>query len=73
MNNMKFKRKLPIPKDLKAMYPASDEMLAVKNRRAEEIRNIFSGDDSRFLLVIGPCSADNPEADAGLYFPPRPA
>ena len=62
MNNMKFKRKLPIPKDLKAMYPASDEMLAVKNRRAEEIRNIFSGDDSRFLLVIGPCSADNPEA-----------
>lgn len=62
MNNMKFKRKLPIPKDLKAMYPASDEMLEVKNRRAEEIRNIFSGDDSRFLLVIGPCSADNPEA-----------
>lgn len=62
MNNMKFKRKLPIPKDLKAMYPASDEMLEVKNRRAEEIRNIFSGDDNRFLLVIGPCSADNPEA-----------
>ena len=37
-------------------------MLAVKDRRAEEIKNIFSGKDNRFILVIGPCSADNPEA-----------
>ncbi len=62
MNNMKFKRKLPIPKDLKAMYPASDDMLAVKSARAEQIKNIFLGQDDRFILVIGPCSADNPVA-----------
>lgn len=62
MNNMNFKRKLPIPKDLKAMYPASDDMLAVKNDRAQQIKNIFSGEDNRFILVIGPCSADNPVA-----------
>ena len=62
MNNMNFRRKLPIPKDLKAMYPATEQMLAVKDRRAEEIKNIFSGKDNRFILVIGPCSADNPEA-----------
>lgn len=57
MNNMNFRRKLPIPKDLKAMYPATEQMLAVKDRRAEEIKNIFSGKDNRFILVIGPCSA----------------
>ena len=62
MNNMNFRRKLPIPKDLKAMYPATEQMLEVKDRRAEEIKNIFSGKDNRFILVIGPCSADNPEA-----------
>ena len=52
MNNMNFRRKLPIPKDLKAMYPATEQMLAVKDRRAEEIKNIFSGKDNRFMWLM---------------------
>ena len=62
MNNMIFKRKLPIPKEIKERYPISPEMAQIKQQRAAEIRDIFTGADDRLILVIGPCSADNPEA-----------
>ena len=58
MMNMDFKRKLPIPKLVKEQYPATEEMLAVKQKRDEELRRIFTGESDRFLLVMGPCSAD---------------
>jgi len=60
--NMNFIRKLPIPMDVKAMYPASDEMLKIKAERDEEIKKIFTGESDKFLLVIGPCSADREDA-----------
>ncbi len=59
--NMKFYRKLPIPQETKAMYPVTPEMEAVKKQRDREIRDIFTGQSDRFLLVIGPCSADKSE------------
>ncbi len=57
--NMQFFRKLPIPQDVKAEYPVSDEMAAVKRVRDEEIKAVFNGESDKFLLVIGPCSADH--------------
>lgn len=60
--NMEFKRKLPIPKDIKEMFPISPEYQAKREARDKEIKEIFSGKSDRFLLVIGPCSADNEEA-----------
>lgn len=57
--NMQFFRKLPIPQEVKAEYPISDEMAAVKRRRDEEIKAVFNGESDKFLLVIGPCSADH--------------
>ena len=48
--------------DVKAMYPASDEMLKIKAERDEEIKKIFTGESDKFLLVIGPCSADREDA-----------
>ena len=62
MSNMNFNRKLPIPKDIKAMYPVSDAMAAVKSKLDDEIKAVFSGDSSKFLLIIGPCSADHRES-----------
>ena len=62
MMNMDFKRKLPIPQEIKRMYPATESMLQVKAERDEEIRKIFTGKSDRFLLVIGPCSADFKES-----------
>lgn len=60
--NLVFKRKLPIPKEIKEQYPLSDELAAVKAARDEEIRKVFTGEDDRFVVVIGPCSADNEDA-----------
>ena len=59
--NMHFHRKLPIPKDIKEQYPITDKMAAVKKQRDDEIRAVFEGKSDKFLLIIGPCSADNPE------------
>ena len=60
--NMDFYRKLPIPKDVKEQFPISPEAAAVREGRIRELENILSGRDDRFLLVIGPCSADNEDA-----------
>ena len=60
--NMNFIRKLPIPMDVKAMYPATEEMAKIKAERDEEIKKIFTGESDKFLLVIGPCSADREDA-----------
>lgn len=60
--NMDFYRKLPIPKDVKEQFPISPEAAAVREGRIRELENILSGSDDRFLLVIGPCSADNEDA-----------
>ncbi|MBE5816813.1 MAG: 3-deoxy-7-phosphoheptulonate synthase [Clostridiales bacterium] len=59
--NMKFNRKLPIPKEVKEMYPVSHEMALVKNQRDEEIKSVFRGESNKLLLIIGPCSADKRE------------
>lgn len=60
--SMDFKRKLPIPKEVKAEYSVSEEMAQVKSERDREIADVFSGKSQKFILVIGPCSADNEEA-----------
>ena len=64
--NMEFIARLPIPKEIKAQYPLSEEAAAVKAKRDKQIRAIFEGRDPRMLLVIGPCSADR--ADAVLTY-----
>ncbi len=62
MMNMEFERKLTIPKETKEMYPVTPEMAEIVAQRAREIEDIFTGKDNRLLLIIGPCSADNPDA-----------
>lgn len=60
--NLDFKRKLPIPKYVKEEFPLSEEMVRVKAARDEEIKAVFNGTSNKFLLVIGPCSADHSES-----------
>lgn len=57
--SMIFQRKLPIPKEVKEEFPLSEKMAAVKAERDEQIRAIFEGRSDKFILVIGPCSADH--------------
>ncbi len=58
---MNFNRKLPIPKEVKAELPLTDKMAAAKEARDREIRAVFEGKSNKFLLIIGPCSADHSE------------
>ncbi len=60
--NMNFIRKLPIPKDIKAEFPLTEELKAKKAARDAEIRAVFEGRSDKLLLVIGPCSADRDES-----------
>ncbi len=60
--SMDFKRKLPIPKEIKAQYPVTEELAKIKARRDADIKAVFTGESDKFLLIIGPCSADNEAA-----------
>lgn len=59
---MEYIRKLPEPQELMEQFPMDDGSKAVKRQRDEVIQNILAGKDDRFLLIIGPCSADNERA-----------
>ena len=62
MQNMIFKRKLPIPKEIKEQYPLTAELSQIKARRDKEIADVFTGKSSKMVLIIGPCSADREDA-----------
>ena len=56
---MKFLRQLPIPSEIKEQFPISEKCIAVKEQRDRMIADVFTGASDKFLLIIGPCSADN--------------
>lgn len=58
---MTFHRKLPVPKEVKAEYPLTKRMVQVKAERDESIKAVFDGHSDKFILIIGPCSADHSE------------
>ncbi len=60
--NMNFKRKLPIPMEIKEQYPITYELEQMKEKRDQEIKAVFESRDDRFILIIGPCSADNDDS-----------
>lgn len=58
---MDFTRKLPIPQEVKKELPLTEEMKAVKAARDQGIKAVFEGKEDKFILIIGPCSADHSE------------
>ena len=62
MKNMNFKRKLPVPKEIKEQYPLTEELARIKAARDEIIADVFAGKSGKMVLVIGPCSADREDA-----------
>ena len=58
---MNFQRRLPIPQDVKAEFPLTEKMADVKAERDRQIKAIFEGTSDKFILIIGPCSADHSE------------
>ena len=60
--SMKINHELPLPADLKAQFPLDADLAAMKQRRDAEIRRVFTGELDKFIVLVGPCSADNEEA-----------
>ncbi len=60
--NMNFYRKLPIPKEIKEQFPVSKELSELRDKCVSDMKEIFSGKSDRFLLIIGPCSADKEDS-----------
>lgn len=60
--SFEFVEKLPTPAEIREQYPVSDRIKEVKRTRDEEIRKVFTGESDKFLVIIGPCSADNEDA-----------
>ena len=58
---MNFHRKLPIPQEVKAEFPLTERMAEVKAERDKAIKAVFDGESDKFILIIGPCSADRSE------------
>lgn len=61
-SNINFKRKLPIPEELKAQMPISKEGKEIKAKKDKEIADVFRGKSDKFILIIGPCSADRSDS-----------
>ena len=59
--SMNMIRKLPTPQEIKELYPLSDKIVETKKQRDKEIADVFTGKSNKFLLIIGPCSADKEE------------
>ena len=59
---MKINAELPLPAELKAEYPLPESVRTIKQERDRQIREIFSGRSDKFVVVVGPCSADNEDA-----------
>lgn len=57
-----FIKKLPTPEEIRNQYPIDDRIRTLKEKRDQEIRDVFTGKSDKFLAIIGPCSADNEEA-----------
>lgn len=57
-----YLRTMPSPEEIKDIYPLPDSLKTLKKERDKAIEDIITGNDDRFLCIIGPCSADNEDA-----------
>lgn len=60
--SFEFIKKLPTPDEIKEQFPLSIQMQELKKNRDEEIKKVFTGESNKFLVIVGPCSADNEDA-----------
>lgn len=50
------------PDELMEQLPLPKEHAALKKQRDRDIRRVFVGESEKFLVIVGPCSADNEDA-----------
>lgn len=60
--SFEFIQKLPTPEEIKNQYALPEALAEIKKKRDEEIRDVITGKSNKFLVIIGPCSADNEDS-----------
>lgn len=60
--SFEFLKEMPTPADIKNEFPLPENLVKLKADRDDMIKKVFTGESDKFLLVIGPCSADNEDA-----------
>ena len=55
-------KQLPTPDEIRSQYPVPREFARLKAARDAQIREVITGNSDKFLVIIGPCSADNEDA-----------
>lgn len=60
--SFEFIKKLPTPTEIREQFPVPEHLAALKELRDKEICDVITGKSDKFLVIIGPCSADNEEA-----------
>jgi 3-deoxy-7-phosphoheptulonate synthase len=57
--SFEFKKKLPTPAQIRETYPLSPTQVTRKAQRDQEISDVITGKSDKFLVIIGPCSANH--------------
>ena len=60
--SFEYIRKLPTPDEIREEFPFPAHLTDLKKKRDEEIRKVLTGESNKFLVIIGPCSADNEDS-----------
>ena len=60
--SFEFIKKLPTPAEIREQHPLPKELAATKTERDRQISDVITGKSNKFLVIIGPCSADNEDA-----------
>lgn len=60
--SFEYIQKLPTPDEIKEEFPLTAELAAIKKQRDAMISDVFTGKSDKFLVIVGPCSADNEDA-----------
>ncbi len=59
---LEFMNMLPSPAEIRDQFPLPAGLAELKEKRDQEIKDVLTGNSDKFLVIIGPCSADNEEA-----------
>ena len=57
-----YVNQLPTPQEIRTQFPVPERLAELKKQRDKEIADVISGKSNKFLVIIGPCSADNEDA-----------
>lgn len=60
--SFEYIQKLPTPDEIREQFPFPAELLEIKKQRDKEIKDVLTGQSNKFLVIIGPCSADNEDS-----------